>query len=207
MTTLTRRVVRRGRRNGIVVHTRVKWGSRYKQVYTKRVKTHPHTLLPKRPTDTVVAHISVTNRTGYTKAKFFADVRTVERIGMERFKSGISYNILWCPRRGHIALGQPFASKGTHTVNVKKLPGFSYDQNAMAIAICMVGPVGIKPTKRALRRLAKFLAILEREKVITGTYDFVPHSSFAAKDCPTDSFRNKLPELRRTAKDILPTLK
>ena len=204
---LTRRVVRRSRRNGVKVYTRAQWGSKYKSTYALRARTHRHSLLPKSPSDTVVAHISVTNRTGFTKKKFFADVRVVERIGYERFKSGISYNVLWCPRNGHIALGQPFATKGTHTVNDKKVPGFSRDQNAVAIAICMVGPVGIKPTPRALRKLAKFLAILERENVITGSYDFVPHSMFTWKDCPTDPFRNKMTWLRQRAKYVLPNLK
>lgn len=194
---LTRRIVRRARKAGLEVYTRKEWGSQYYDVYSRRVNTHSHKLLPGKPSDTCVFHISVTNRTGFSTRNFFMDMRTVERIGYERFKSGISYNVGWCPRTGKIALGMPFAAKGTHTVNDKNVSGFSRDQNAVAIAVCMIGPVGIKPTKRALRRLRRFLAVCKAEGALTMGADFVPHSLFAYKDCPTDPLRNQLPMLKR----------
>ena len=200
--TLTRRIVRRARRAGIEVYTRKNWGACYNDVYARRLSTHPHKLLPTKPSDTCVFHISVTNRTGFSTKNFFMDVRTVERIGYERFKSGVSYNVLWCPITGKIALGQPFAGKGTHTVNVKNVPNFSYDQNAVAIAVCMVGNVGIVPTKRALKKLRRFLAVCKLEGALTLEADFEPHSLFAAKDCPTEPLRSKLPMLHRFSTNL-----
>lgn len=174
------------------------WRSKYRWVYARRLITHKHFLLPGKPVDTVVMHITVTNRTG----NFRKDMQTVERIGYERFKSGFSYNIGWDMKTGTIGIGMPLGAKGTHTVNDKKVPGFSRDQNGMAIAIAAIGMPGDIPTDQAVAKLATYIACLRRQEVVTGDFDFEPHSLFAYKDCPTDAIRKVMPVLYRKARQL-----
>ena len=126
-------------------------------------------------------------------------MQTVERIGYERFKYGFSYNFGWDMKTGMFGCGMPLAAKGTHTVNVKRIPGFSYDQNAVAIAIAAVGNPGDTVTPRAKRRLVKFIVALIEAGALTETFDIMPHSAFAAKDCPTDAVRNIMVGVRNEA--------
>lgn len=192
------RVNRRARKAGVKVFSRRKWGSKYARVYAWRLINRRHGLLPRHPVDTVVMHITVTHRSG----NFRTDMQTVERIGYERFKSGFSYNIGWDMITGKIGVGMPLAAKGTHTVNDKKVPEFSYDQNKVAIAIAAIGMPGDVPTDLAVAKLATYIACLRRQEVVTGDFDFEPHSLFAYKDCPTDAIRKVMPVLYRKARQL-----
>jgi hypothetical protein len=66
------------------------------------------------------------------------------RIGMERFGSGVSYNFLVHMQTGEVAVGQPLDAKGTHTLNEKRVPGYSYDQNLVARAIRLRPPLEVR---------------------------------------------------------------
>jgi hypothetical protein len=194
MSSITTRVVRNARRNGVTVLNRKQWGSKYPDIYkarrrrTKSGEWGPFTY----KADTVVQHITVTRPSG----DFAADVRLVERIGVERFGSGVSYNFLVDMTTGKVAVGQPLDSKGTHTVNDKDVPGFSHDQNLVARAIAVIGMPGTKLSRKAEDAIVSLLSAMRDEGAITVGFDYVPHSMFAYKDCPCDATRNRMNEIR-----------
>lgn len=198
---LQRRVVRNLRRRlgKNMVKTRRQWGSKYPATYAwrliwKRAKRHP--------VDTLVQHITVTFDTGPLTGDFYEDMRTIERIGMERFGSGFSYNAAIDMGTGMIGLGMPFKAKGTHTVNDKRVPGYSHDQNYWARAIAGLGMPGRPLSQDAEWALSHFIAALIDEGVLTDDPDYDPHSKFAYKDCPTDAIREKMPRIYKRAKRL-----
>lgn len=193
--TLQYRVVRALRRRGLTVLSRRQWGSVDAKVYAWRRKNRHHFLLPNRPVDTVWQHITVTQPTG----DFKADVRKVERIGDERFQSGCSYNFLIDMSTGAIAIGQPMVAKGTHTVNKKGIPRFTFDQNGVSLGIAVVGMPETLLSSRAETSIATLLHVLIRKGVVTPTFDYVPHSLVAEKDCPCDETRDKMNRIRESA--------
>jgi hypothetical protein len=187
------------RRRGVEVLTHDQWGSQHAATYRQRLTSRPHALLPDKPVDTLWNHVTVTFDSGRLLGDFKADMRTIERIGMERFKSGFSYNFGVDANgdRPRIGLGQFLEAKGTHTVNDKKVALFSRDQNAVALAVAWVGMPGNKLNKHALEAMVQLRGALIEVGALTATYDDVPHSLVAFKDCPTDELRNRLPELKR----------
>lgn len=196
MSTINQRVIARARtKYGLRVHTRSQWGSKYGATYEQRRRLKPAL----QPADTVVQHITVTLDHGDLTGDFYADVRTVERIGYERFGSGVSYNWVVDMTTGDVAEGQPLDAKGTHTVNNKDVPGYSYDQNYAARAIAVLGMPGDKLSAKAARSIAGIMAAMMDEKAITTHFDYVPHSLFAWKDCPVDETRSQMPAIRKQA--------
>jgi hypothetical protein len=210
--TISQRVIGRARRRGLVVLSRGEWGSTEEDVYARRRREKPHSQLPGRPTDTVVQHITVTRptRLGRLAAKvanlfrrdleaFKVDCRAVERIGMQRFGSGVSYNWLVDMKHGFIAAGQPLDAKGTHTVNDKNVPGYSHDLNKVAIAIAVVGMPDTPLTATAKNAITQLVAAHIDEDAVTDTFDYDPHSKFAFKDCPCDPTRTQMPSIKAGA--------
>ena len=196
--TITQRVVRRARLRGLTVLTHGQWGSKQMRTYAERRKLTREGHWPgfRRLADTVVQHITVTLDHGPLTGDFKTDVQTVERIGMERFGSGISYNFLVDMATGMVAVGQPLDSKGTHTVNDKGVPGYSHDQNLAARAIAVLGMPGDELSRAAKRAISHLLAAMVEEGAITTGFDYVPHSLFAYKDCPCDSTRSQMSAIR-----------
>jgi hypothetical protein len=191
MATITRRVVRSARRRGITVRGRRAWGSRQPHVYAwRRIFRRART-----PADTVVQHITVTHPKPIELA-----AREVERIGMERFGSGVSYNFLVHMQTGEVAVGQPLDAKGTHTLNEKRVPGYSYDQNLVARAIAVIGMPDTPLSAKAQSAIEGLLAAMIAEKAITPGFDYDPHSKFAWKDCPCDPTRDRMPDILRAAR-------
>lgn len=198
------------RRRGVEVLTHDQWGSIRRSTYAARLDSRPHALLPGRPVDTLWNHITVTFDDGVLVGDFAADMREVERIGYDRFGSGVSYNILVDANapRPRVAIGQFLEAKGTHTVNDKGVAGYSHDQNAVALAVAWVGVPGDRLNEHAETALVEVRAALIEIDALTPDYDDVPHSLVAAKDCPTDELRNRLPALKRDAlnqEDIMAT--
>lgn len=190
--TITDRVVETARKKyGLTVYTRDQWGSTEEAVYAARRRSKP---VKKGPSDTVWQHISVTHRTGIK-----ADMRTLERIGMDRFGSGVSYNFAVDMVTGEVGVGQPLDAKGTHTINNKNLKGFSYDQNYVSRAIVVIGMPGDRLSDKAKRAIAGLQAAMMDEGDLTDHYDYMPHSAATAKDCPCDATRDAMPEMRRMA--------
>lgn len=181
------KVVKYLRRHGVTVYTRKAWGSKYGTVYAwRQIFKRAY-----QPADTVVQHITVTHQTG----DFKADVQLVERIGHQRFGSGISYNWVVNMTTGEVAVGQPLNAKGTHTVNNKGRPGFSFDQNYWARAIAVLGMPGDQLSEEAQRSIELLLTGMAKRRAITKTFDYLPHSAFTAKDCPCDPTRDKMPAI------------
>lgn len=199
--TPTQRVVDNLRARGFKVRDRHQWGTQRPATYEARRSSRP----AKIPADTVFQHITVTLDTGPLTGDFDRDVRTVERIGYERFQSGVSYNFLVDMTTGMIAVGQPLDAKGTHTVNDKGVSGFSYDQNYWARAIAVLGMENSKLSDDAAEAIAGILAAMMDEGVITKTFDYVPHSHVAYKDCPCDSTRGRMVWIRNRAFAMLKT--
>lgn len=181
------------RRRGVKVYTRRQWGSQFPEVYRWRRQFKPVTA---DPADTVVQHITVTFDSGPLRGIFFSDVQLIEQIGFERFGSGISYNAVVDMFTGAIAEGQPLDAKGTHTINNKGLEGFSFDQNAVARAIAVLGMPDTPLTPKAERSIVLLLRAWVKFGAITEGFDYLPHSAFTAKDCPCDNTRSRMAAIR-----------
>ncbi len=189
------------RRRGVEVLTHAEWGSQRISTYRGRLTTHPHGLLPAKPVDTLWHHITVTHDDGVLVGDFKADCREVERIGFERFGSGVSYNILvdHNATKPRVAIGQFLEAKGTHTVNDKGVAGYSFNQNLVALAVAWVGMPGDRLNPNAVTAFVQVAAALIEVGALTTTYDCVPHSLVAFKDCPTDELRDRLPQIKAAA--------
>ena len=195
MATITQRVVRNARRRGVTVLHHGHWGSKHRLTYALRRRTKR----VRSPVDTVVQHITVTLDHGPLTRHFKTDMQTVERIGYERFRSGVSYNFVVDMATGMVAVGMPLDAKGTHTVNDKRVPGYSYDQNKVARAIAVLGMPNDELSPEAERSIVSLLAAMVDEGAILRTFDYDPHSKFAAKDCPCDATRSRMPAIRAAA--------
>lgn len=193
MATPTNRVVANLRKRGVTVYHHHQWGSRHRATYALRRVTKR----AKRPAGTCVQHITVTNPGG----DFKANVRTVERIGYDRFKSGVSYNWVVDMTTGEVAVGQPLDAKGTHTVNNKNVPGYSYDQNYAARAIAVLGMPNTPLSAKAEHAITQILAAMVEEGELTDGFDYDPHSKFTAKDCPCDATRSRMDAIRQKVRD------
>lgn len=178
------------------------WGARYRSVYAWRRQHKPHQLLPGRPVDTLWQHVTVTFDSGTFIGDFREDCRTVERIGFERFGSGVSYNVLVDMSRGWLAVGMPFDAKGTHTVMEKPHPGYSYDQNYVALAFAVIGVCGDMLSARAREAMARGIAALMDVGALTSKPDYQPHSFAAYKDCPCDETRDAMATILDRAKQL-----
>lgn len=189
--TITSRVVRNARNRGLTVLNHKQWGSERREVYAWRRKHKP----ARQPADTIVQHITVTRPSG----DFKADVRAVERIGYDRFGSGVSYNFVVDMTTGKIAVGQPLDAKGTHTINDKRVDGYSYDQNLVARAIAVIGVPETDLSQRAEHAIGQLIAAMIDEGAVTKDPDYVPHSMFAYKDCPCEPTRRRMPAIRKAA--------
>lgn len=187
------------RRRGVEVLEHADWGSTHVGLYVDRLTTRPHGLLPGTPVDTLWNHITVTEDDGTLIGDFKADCREVERIGFQRFGTGVSYNFLVDANatKPRIAIGAFLEAKGSHTQNDKGIAGFSNDQNLVALAVAWVGVPGNKLNAHALTAMVQLRGALIEVGALTTTYDDVPHSLVAAKECPTGELRDRLPELRR----------
>lgn len=209
--TPTRRVASIARDMGAVVLSRKAWGSKpatnpwplavaqagnNPDVYGWRRAHKPHHQIPQHPTDTLVQHITDTT----PSRDFAADCRLVERIGFERFGSGVSYNWLVNMGTGVIAVGQPLDAKGTHTVNEAGVSGFSYDLNYVSVAVAVVGTPSTPLTGAARIGLARIIGAMMAAGYLNTTADYKPHRLFnPAKSCPGDITVAAMPEVWRRA--------
>lgn len=193
--TITTKVVDIAKKKyGLDIIRHKEWGSNRQGVYAWRRRNKP----AKPNADTVFQHITVTDPSG----DFKANVRTVERIGYDRFKSGVSYNWVVDMDTGAVAAGMPLDAKGTHTVNNKNVSGYSYDQNYHARAIAVLGMPNTPLSKKAEESIAILLAAMMDAGAITDTFDYKPHSFVAWKDCPCDATRNRMGAIRRRAFEL-----
>lgn len=193
MSTPNEKVIARLRELGFDVITRQEWGSVYGVEYASR-RQHKSVDLPVRY---AFQHITVTRNT----SNFAADMRTLERIGYERFQSGISYNWAVDPDTGMIGEGMPLDAKGTHTVNVKNVSGYPENLNYYGHAIACIGMPGLQPSEKFELACVAILRASWDTDVMRDECEYLPHSMFAFKDCPTQPIRNRMAAIRQTAID------
>ena len=212
--TINQKFFRALRDDGVTVLSRDQWGSNpdgrrwalapdVDDVYQWRRANKPHQLLPDKPSDTLVQHVTVTDDTGDTRGDFKADMQALERIGFARFGSGISYNVV-VDQDGMVGIGQPLDAKGTHTVNDKHVPGYSYDQNYVALAVAWIAQPGDPLTAACKDSIAAVIRALRSIDALTPGFDYVPHSLFAAKACPLQNMRDAMPGIRAAGTDTTP---
>lgn len=183
-------VIRRLRAGGYKVKTRRQWGSQCAPVYAYRLRSKPVDF----PVSHMFAHITVTSKNGDEGA------REVEQIGLDRFGSGVSYNWLVDHQTHTIYEGMPLAAKGTHTVNNKEVPGFPVPPeslNYIGHAVAFMAMPGDVFCNKCAELFAAIMAAEKIEDVLRDGAHYLPHSKFAAKDCPTDAVRDKLPQIHR----------
>lgn len=202
MTTPTQRMMLAARKRGVPFLTHEQWGSNERALYASRRKLTQQGNWPgfKTKVDTVVLHITVTFDSGKLTGDFKKDCQIVERIGKERFGTGMSYNVLVDMATGMAAVGQPMDSKGAHTVNDKNVPGYSHDQNLVARAIAFVGMPGDKLSPEAVETVVDVLFAMWETGQLTDDPDILPHSFFAFKDCPTEVVRQAIPVIKKRFK-------
>ena len=190
-----KRIIRELREAGFTVLSRKQWGSRHRPLYQwRRVYRH----FPGRA-KCFFAHVTVTDRTD----NFAADVRLVEQIGYERFRTGISYNYAVDQRTGAIAIGMPHDAAGAHTLNDKGIDGFPENLNYFGHGIAWIGNVGDRPSQECKDAIA---AIIAAEKKLRAARDGAvihPHSKFAWKECPLTVMTNALPSILDKSETIL----
>ena len=188
-------------RAGFTVLTREEWGSKFEDLYQERRRTRPFDL----PAKVFFAHVTDTADSGELTGDFKRDVRLVEQIGFDRFGTGISYTWIVDGQDGTIAKGHSVDAKGAHTLNDKNVAGFSSDLNAEGHAIAWIGRPGDKPSGKCLNAFAAIIAASKRAEIAKGDADLLPHSKFAAKECPLESMRKHLPDIMRKSRNILET--
>lgn len=120
-----------------------------------------------------------------------AAVRTLERIGQERFRGGISYTFAVCPS-GRVFEGHGVDRQGAHTGG----------QNTTSRAICLVGNYDTaKPTEAMLDAVAELVAHGHREgwwpAQLTGGHRDAPGASTA---CPGRHAHALIGEINRRAR-------
>lgn len=177
---ITSRVIRNARRRGVKIYGRRAWRCPNKGVYAWRRVFRKHKRVK---SDTLWQHMSVTHVEPIRKA-----MRTLHRIGMERFGSGVSYNFAIHPHTGQVGLGQSLDAAGTHTLNDKGLHNFSFNQNYVAHAFCLIGMPGERAKIAAVEAMGKLMAAMYEEGALTIDPDYEPHNLVAWKSCP-DSFQ------------------
>lgn len=173
----------------VPVYSHKQWESRLEGVYLTRREIRP----AHQPADTVVQHITVTKPSG----DFAQDMRLLEDIGWDRFKTGISYNWAVDMSDGTIGQGAYLDAQGSHTINDKGVHGYSYNQNEMARAIAVIGMPTTKLSWYAEESIVDILVAMWRVGAITSTPDYKPHSFFAYKDCPCEPTRTMMPSIYR----------
>lgn len=190
-----KRIIRELRRAGFTVLNRKQWGSRHRPLYQWR-RIHRH--FPGRA-KAFFAHVTVTSRTG----NFAADVRLVERIGFDRFRTGISYNYAVDQVTGAIAIGMPHDAAGSHTLNDKDVPGFPFNLNYYGHGIAWVGNVGDRPSQRCKDAFSAIIAAEKKQRAARRDARILPHSRFAFKECPLTVMTNALPAILKKSETIL----
>jgi len=117
-------------------------------------------------------------------------MRLLERIGVERFGSGMSYNVAVMPS-GNAYLGQPLDNKTTHSAYL--------DWNYTRASIVLVGDYARdKPTEAMLRKVSEIQAMwFER-----GTISKTPlrwHGQVQGTECPGQWAKDRVPDINKWA--------
>ncbi len=190
---IEKNVVRELRAQGYTVLNRKEWGSKHRALYQWRRVNRRFV----GPADHAFAHITVTRPSDDPKV----DAQVLESIGMARFGSGISYNWALHKPSKTIILGQPHDAAGTHTVNDKNVPGFHDNLNYWGHAIAFIGWPGDVFDEWCVDAAAAIIRAERKHGAMKAEAHMYPHSKFAWKDCPCDSYRDQIPDIERKASE------
>jgi len=195
MSAIERAVVAELRAAGYPVLTRRQWGSKHLGVYQLRRATRRFV----GPADHLFAHISVTHPGTDPREA----MQTLERIGYERFRTGVSYN--WALHRPSktILLGMPHDAAGAHTLNDKEVAGFPANLNYWGHAIAQIGMPGDSFDDWMRDAAAAVIAAEKKHGAAKPGARLHSHSRFAWKDCACDPYRDRIPDVERAAATAL----
>jgi hypothetical protein len=149
-----------------------------------------------RPAKWFFLHISVTADPADNPDAEEAAMRTVERIGIERFGTvGISYNEA-AMQSGRLYEGQPLTRRGAHTVNDENNPIFGNSSlNRDARALVIVQNVQDAVTDAQIDAAARWAgAVIRAGEAVPGA-KWYGHRDVATKSCPGDKAYARLAEL------------
>jgi hypothetical protein len=151
------------------------------------------------PVEGFVLHVSVTNRTNDEHA----DMRTIERIGEQRFGIGCSYNAAVF-QSGNLYEAQPLTRRGAHTVDDKnvgyKSTGSTRSMNYWWRAIVLPPQPEDKVTDAQVDQIARWAAAQIRAGYAKRDAQWIGHRDVAWKACPGDAGYNRLSEIRTLTK-------
>jgi hypothetical protein len=154
------------------------------------------------PVEGFFLHISVTIDHGDLTGDEHRDMRTIERIGNERFNGiGFPYNAAIFDT-GRLYEGQPLTRRGAHTVNDENKPGFRETGSGGSLnywyrAIVLPQMVTDDVTDAQVDQIAKWAAAQIRAGYAKRTATWNGHRDVSAKSCPGDIGYARLPEIRQ----------
>lgn len=178
---------------GVDAMSRNQWGSPRQRDgdYADRRRTHP---MPAGPARYHFLHITVTDDTD-TPLEGAAGARRVESYGLST-PPMVSYQDL-VTNEGRYFQGQNYGTKGTHTINDKKIGGFPHDLNLYGYAAAVMQNVGDAVSDVQVEVLAKVFAARELLGLVRRGAPIYPHRMFAWKSCPGDLAFARLGEIAR----------
>jgi len=143
------------------------------------------------PVKKVFAHHSVTADTGVDEATFFANVKTIEKIGLQRFGRA-SYSFVLDRHLYRVAQMQG-GNVGAHTGG----------HNSTAIGICTIGnfadgPYNEVEVNDVAITMARFLSWAIEHGVVDPAFELKPHNAVKATACP-GVIADRLPWIREQA--------
>jgi hypothetical protein len=153
------------------------------------------------PAEGFFLHISVTIDHGDLTGNEHADMRTIERIGQERFGIGFPYNAAVFDT-GRLYEGQPLTRRGAHTVNDENVPGFRETGSHGSLnywyrALCLPQMVTDDVTDAQIDQAARWAAAQIRAGLAKPGATWYGHRDVSPKSCPGDTGYARLPELRQ----------
>lgn len=147
-----------------------------------------------------VLHISVTIDHGDLTGLEHADMRTIERVGQQRFGIGFPYNAAVFDT-GRLYEGQPLTRRGAHTVDDKKIGypsmGTSRSMNYHWRAICLPQMVDDDVTDAQVDQCARWAAAQIRSGMARPDVVWIGHRDVAYKSCPGNTGYGRLGDIRR----------
>lgn len=119
-------------------------------------------------------------------------VRTLERIGQNRFGGGISYTLPITPV-GRVYEGHSLERRGAHTLN----------HNTVGAAICFIGNYSkIPPTPQQIEAAAKTMVLAHRMGAATRHTLNGGHRDVFASECPGDAAYGLIPTINHRANQL-----
>lgn len=182
---------------GVECYTRGEWGSARLGDYIKRRITHP---MPKGPAKYHFVHITVTSDTDSVK-EGKAGARQIEGYGLST-PPMCSYQEMVTNEAKYFQ-GQDYGTKGTHTVNDRKVKGFSRDLNLEGYALAIMQNVDDEVTDEQIILVAKVLAARELCGFVKRGAPVYPHRKFAYKACPGDKMVAALSRITKLKNDYV----